>query len=77
MLLNPNRSLDRLFNQSLFFLVCLCHISISLCSMTLLGLGRASKLPLLSKKTLLPFGRDVILKKQHPACIIEKTFVSL
>jgi hypothetical protein len=29
--------------------------------MTLLGLGRASKLPLLSKKTLLPFGRDVIL----------------
>ena len=31
--------------------------------MTLLGLGIASKLPLLSKKTLLPFGRDVILSK--------------
>ena len=29
--------------------------------MTLLGLGIASKLPLLSKKTLLAFGRDVIL----------------
>ena len=27
---------------------CLCHISISLCSMTLLGLGRASELSLLS-----------------------------
>ena len=45
---NPNRSLDRLFNQSRLFQVCLCHISISLCSMTLLGLGIASKLPLLS-----------------------------
>ena len=30
--------------------------------MTLLGLGRASKLPLLSKITLLPFGRDVTLR---------------
>ena len=30
--------------------------------MTLLGLGIASKLSLLSKITLLPFGRDVILR---------------
>ena len=27
--LNPNRSLDQLFNQSCLFQVCLCHISIS------------------------------------------------
>ena len=46
--LNPNRSLDRLLYPFSLFKVCLCHISISLCSMTLLGLGRASKLSLLS-----------------------------
>ena len=46
--INPNRSLGRLLFHFSLFQVCLCHISISLCSMTLLGLGRASKLPLLS-----------------------------
>ena len=59
-LFNPNRSLGRLSYPFSLFKVCLCHISISLCSMTLLGLGRASELSLHSKITLLPFGRDVI-----------------
>ena len=39
--------------------------------MTLLGLDRASKLPLLSKKTLLPFGRDVILFDSDAANLLE------
>ena len=46
--INPNRSLGRLLYPFSLFKVSLCHISISLCSMTLLGLGIASKLSLLS-----------------------------
>ena len=46
--INPNRSLGRHLYPFSLFQVSLCHISISLCSMTLLGLGIASKLPLLS-----------------------------
>ena len=45
---NPNRSLGRHIYPFSLFQVSLCHISISLCSMTLLGLGIASKLSLLS-----------------------------
>lgn len=45
---NPNRSLDRCVYSFPLIQVSLCHISITLCSMTLLGLGIASKLALLS-----------------------------
>ena len=63
LLLNPNRSLGQLFNQSRLFQVCLCHISISLCSMTLLGLGRASELSLLSLYTTFTSDEAILLEK--------------
>ena len=47
-------------------------------SMTLLWLGRVSKLPLLSKITLLPFGRDVTLRNVRSAfalpSLLQQTF---
>ena len=40
----------------------------TLTSLTLLWLGRASELSLLSKITLLPFGRDVTFRNVHQRC---------
>ena len=44
---------------------CFLH---TLTSLTLLWLGRASELSLLSKITLLPFGRDVTFRNVHQRC---------
>ena len=47
---NPNRSLGRFLYPFSLSQFCLCHISISLCSMMLLGFGIVSKFSLCSRK---------------------------